>query len=139
MTLRGGFSQFDRATVLLVEDDAVIRTLVAEALRIKLFSVIEAEDGLKALELSRSFEGTIELLVTDISLPGIDGATLSEKIVAERSGIRVLQMSGGCPEETIQNGPRVPFLQKPFQINALFSKIDEVMGRPPASSAAAGR
>jgi DNA-binding NtrC family response regulator len=117
-------------TVLIVEDDPDIRGLLAKCLRRRLFDVIEAENGVKALELSRSFSGDIQLLLTDIDIPGIDGATLSRKLISERGGIRVLQMSGGYSAVTLQRDPHLPFLQKPFAINDLFSRIDEVMRTP---------
>jgi two-component system, cell cycle sensor histidine kinase and response regulator CckA len=120
----------DRAVILVVEDDGCVRSLLSKALRRKLFEVIEAENGDAALEMSRTFRGEIRLLLTDIDMPGMNGVALSETILTERNGIRVLQMSGGCSLAARQSGPAIPFLQKPFQINELFSKIDEVISAP---------
>jgi len=121
---------FKRPTILLVEDDVNVRSFLINALRGRCFEVIEAEDGQAALKISRAFDGDIQLLLTDIDMPKMDGAELSTRILAERSGIRVLQMSGGCRGEAPRNGPALPFLPKPFQISTLFSKIAEVMAAP---------
>jgi DNA-binding response OmpR family regulator len=115
------------STILLVEDDSAIRKLVAFALGRKNFHVIEATDGIAALDLSRAFEGEIELLLTDIDMPRMDGTALSDKILAERDGIRVLQMSGGRRQGSLNSGVPLPFLQKPFEVKTLLSKIDEVL------------
>ena len=121
------------STILLVEDDSVIRKLVAFALGRKNFNVIEATDGVAALDLSRAFEGEIELLLTDINMPRMDGTALSDKILAERDGTRVLQMSGGCLQGSSNSGVPLPFLQKPFEVKTLLRKIDEVLSIPATS------
>jgi DNA-binding NtrC family response regulator len=129
-------AQFQGATVLLVEDDNGIRKLLRYALNQRNFKVIEAGSGNAAIELSRAFDGNIELLLTDINMPGMDGIVLSETLLEERSGIRVIQMSGGRMQGAISSGAPVPFLQKPFEINALLRKIDEVLSAPSRSLAA---
>jgi DNA-binding response OmpR family regulator len=121
------------STILLVEDDSIIRNLIAFALGRKNFNVIEATDGVAALDLSRAFEGEIELLLTDINMPRMDGTVLSDKILAERDGIRVLQMSGGCLQGSSNSGVSLPFLQKPFEVKTLLRKIDEVLSIPATS------
>jgi hypothetical protein len=63
----------------------------------------------------------------------MDGTALSDKILAERDGIRVLQMSGGCLQGSSNSGVPLPFLQKPFEVKTLLRKIDEVLGMPATS------
>jgi CheY-like chemotaxis protein len=115
------------STILLAEDDSVIRKLIAFALGRKNFNVISAADGAAALNLSRAFEGEIELLLTDINMPGMDGTELTEKLLAERGSIRVLQMSGGCLDGGLSSGAPLPFIQKAFALKTLFTKVDEVL------------
>jgi DNA-binding response OmpR family regulator len=123
-------------TILLVEDDSMIRKLLAFALSGKNFNVIQATDGIAALQMSRSFEGEIELLLTDLDMPRMDGATLSDKILAERDGIRVLQMSGGRPHGSTSSEVTLPFLQKPFAVKTFLSKVDEVLALTAVGAAA---
>ncbi len=94
-TLRGS------ETVLVVEDRDDVRKLTADVLRKHGYRVLEASDGIKALQLAEGREGTIDLLLTDVVMPGMDGGELAKKLAALVPSLRVLYMSG-YPDEVIR-------------------------------------
>ena len=105
-------------TILLVEDDAALRTLAAHALEYYGYRVIAAASGLAALELWRLHRNTVALLLTDIIMPdGVSGSELAVQLRADQPGLKVLYMSG-YPGEVAGRGldlrPGKNFLQKPF-------------------------
>jgi PAS domain S-box-containing protein len=115
-------------TVLLVEDEGSIRELVGSMLRKVGYTVIEAGDGEEALELARNHDGMIHLVLTDVVMPGIDGCVLAERLTAERTGTRVLYMSGyACDVKVRLENDAAHFLQKPFSRQTLVTKVCEVL------------
>ncbi|MGD0993426.1 MAG: PAS domain S-box protein [Gemmatimonadales bacterium] len=127
-----------RETVLVAEDDPSVREIVAEVLTQKGYRVLRAPDGQTALEMARAQPGEIQLLVTDIVMPGMTGRELAEVLVAERAGVRVLYMSGYTDDAVVRHGvlaEGLPYLQKPFSPRALALKVREVLDR---ASVAAG-
>ncbi len=121
-------------TILLVEDAAPLRALFRRHLEDNGYSVLEAEDGERAIQISDSFEGSIPLLLTDVALPKIRGSALSRILQQRRPGIRVLFVSGYtdtaiAPEGEMQVG--TAFLQKPFTAEALVRKIRELLDSRP--------
>jgi two-component system, cell cycle sensor histidine kinase and response regulator CckA len=118
------------ATVLLAEDEESVRTLVEKVLTRKGHRVLIARNGREALELSESFQGEIDLLVTDVVMPEIGGRELARRIELERPGIRILYMSGYSEEAVTQHGvlgPGTAFLEKPFTPEALIERIRLVL------------
>jgi DNA-binding response OmpR family regulator len=118
-------------TVLLVEDEAVVRNLVRTILDQQGYQVLEAADGPAAEQLSASHPGTIHLLISDLALPRLTGPTLAARLTAQRPGMKVLFLSGYTAEEAVRAGllqPGSPFLQKPFGPAALLAKVREVLG-----------
>lgn len=111
-------------TVLLVDDEPAIRKLAGDFLRKAGYDVMEAEDGVAALERAALHAGTIHLLVTDIVMPRMDGLELAERLTAERPGIRVLFISGH-PEQIL--APDSAFLRKPFGFPALVRRVEEIL------------
>jgi PAS domain S-box-containing protein len=104
-------------TVLLIEDTPVVRTVVRAFLESDHYHVLEAERGEDALTIARAHGGVIDLVLTDIILPGMDGKQAAEELRAVRPGIKVLYMSGYTNDSELQAGglpPRTAFLQKPF-------------------------
>jgi PAS domain S-box-containing protein len=121
-----------RETVLLAEDDPSVRAVVSDVLTQKGYRVLRAPDGQAALEMARSHPAEIQLLVTDIVMPGMTGRELAEAVVAERPGVRVLYMSGYTDDAIVRHGvleEGMPYLQKPFSPRALASKVREVLDR----------
>jgi PAS domain S-box-containing protein len=124
-------------TVLLVDDDAVIRTIAARALRASGYQVLEATSPGEALLLVER-EGTpIALLVTDIMMPLITGHELAERVQRLRPGARVLYMSGYTENSVIRRGvlqPDVAFLAKPFTPDSLVRSVRAALDAPALGS-----
>lgn len=104
-------------TILLAEDEPGLRKLAERTLTSAGYHVILAEDGAEALAASRAHAGTIDLLVSDVVMPGLGGVDLAANLLEERPGLRVLMMSG-YPKPTVPESAAllndVPFLAKPF-------------------------
>jgi PAS domain S-box-containing protein len=117
-------------TILLVEDELVVRRLVAEILESNGYSVLQAGDGPSALELLRRHTGPLDLLVTDVVMPGMSGPDVAGAVAAMRPGTHVLYISGYTDSSVGQHGvlePGVAFLQKPFDADVLTRKVREVL------------
>ena len=125
-------------TILLVEDDANVRGYARRVLETAGFTVLEAATGVEALELAAANLATIDLLLTDAVLPGMHGAELAERLVAERPGLRVLFVSGFTENLVIQHGvvaQGINFLPKPYRAEDLVRSARQVLdtGRLPAA------
>ncbi|MBE7553579.1 MAG: PAS domain S-box protein [Anaerolineales bacterium] len=118
-------------TILLAEDEITVRDLAAQSLRQQGYTVLEAADGLEALELAQSQpKKEIHLLLTDMIMPRLGGANLAEQLRAARPQIKVLFMSGYTDSTIIRYGlPKTgsAFLQKPFSPQRLVQKVREVL------------
>ena len=117
-------------TVLVVEDEEMVRNLACEALHLLGYSPIPAADPLVALKICREFEGEIHLLLTDVVLPQMDGRSLYGLLSKMRPGIRVLYVSGYTENFIVRHGVLdhgVHFLPKPFTVDSLALKISEVL------------
>ena len=113
-------------TVLLVEDQEEVRRLTGRMLRELGYHVIEADRGQPALELLRDGDKSIDLVVTDVVMPEMDGRSFVEALRAERSGFEVLYMSGYSEDELLRRGVRdadAPFVHKPFTAADLGRKV----------------
>jgi PAS domain S-box-containing protein len=120
-------------TVLVVEDEAQVRAVAREALRTHGYTVLEAPDADVALRVARGSGKTIDLLLTDVVMPGLSGSQLAEILAAERPGLRVLFMSGYTDDALGPHGvlrPGVHYLQKPFSPDLLAQKVREVLDLP---------
>ena len=118
-------------TILVVDDDAEVRTSVARILERLGYQVHTAEDPQEALDVARAHR--IRLVVGDIILPVMSGLTLAHRISSVRPGVRVLYMSGYTTEEALgdQSLPRstVDFVQKPFAVDDLARKVRNLLDR----------
>jgi PAS domain S-box-containing protein len=118
-------------TILLAEDEITVRDLAAQSLRQQGYTVLEAADGLEALDLAQSQpKREIHLLLTDMIMPRLGGANLAEQLRAVRPQIKVLFMSGYTDSTIIRYGlPKTgsAFLQKPFSPQRLVQKVREVL------------
>jgi PAS domain S-box-containing protein len=120
-------------TVLLVEDEPVVRHTTLGFLRKQGYTVLEAADGEEALRLARLHPGSIDLLLTDVVMPHLGGRELAERLAAARPGLRVLYMSGYTDGVLVRDGvleEGLAFLQKPFSPFTLLGKVREVLDRP---------
>jgi PAS domain S-box-containing protein len=123
-------SQRGTETLLLVEDDDSVRELVRNVLRENGYRVLEASRGEEALELSELFAGRIDLLVTDVVMPGMNGRELARRLVNFRPQIKVLYISGYADNAVWYPGgldAGGAFLQKPFSPEALARKVREAL------------
>ena len=116
--------------VLLVEDEKGVRELARQYLEMNGYTVIEAEDGHTALELSAMHIGPIDLLLTDVVMPGISGRELADRISRSRPGIKILYMSGYTDQAVVHHGileSDAVLLQKPFNMASLATKLREIL------------
>jgi CheY-like chemotaxis protein len=118
-------------TVLVVEDQDSVRRLASQALHACGYRVLEAARGDEALRLVEALQGSCQLVVTDVVMPGISGKALAEQLRARWPEIKVLFMSGYPNEVILRHGlmnGEVNYLQKPFTPSELAAKVREVMG-----------
>ena len=121
--------------ILLAEDDQLVRNLIRAVLANEGYTVLSATDGLHALEMSREYEGKIQLLLSDVRMPRMDGLELSEHIVKDRPDIKILLMSGRMSGEALINHQAANFLRKPFVAQTLRSRVKTMLwGANPADS-----
>lgn len=129
--IRGG-----NETILLVEDDEMVRSLVQRALLRQGYTLLEARWGDEALFLVEQQRGQIDLLVTDVVMPKMNGRELFEQLKALHPRMKVLFMSGYTDDTMVRNGllaAEIEFLSKPFSPDALAAKVREVLDKPVAS------
>jgi CheY-like chemotaxis protein len=119
-------------TILLVEDEIALRRMVREALTTAGYRVWEAGNGAEALEYWAGRVGEIDLLVTDVVMPIMNGVKLAEELRRQRPGLEVVFMSGHATDMITRQGvldPDVELLQKPFLPVVLVRKVREVLDR----------
>ena len=118
-------------TVLVVEDEAVLRRLVARTLKQQGYTVLEARDGPEAQKLLRISRSRVDLLLTDVVMPHMSGHELATWVVQEHPATRVLYMSGYTDDEMVRHGVRreqVEFIAKPFSPEDLANAVHEMLG-----------
>jgi PAS domain S-box-containing protein len=116
--------------VLLVEDEKGVRELAREYLETSGYRVIEAQDGHTALELAAAHAGSIDVLFTDVVMPGIGGRELAERVAQIRPGIKILYMTGYTDRAIVHHGileTDAVLLQKPFTLGTLAAKLREIL------------
>jgi two-component system, cell cycle sensor histidine kinase and response regulator CckA len=117
-------------TILLVEDEASVRQLVRETLEAGGYKLLEAENGEAALRVASSHSGPIDILITDVVMPGMSGQELSRQLCISDPALKVLYLSGYTEDSIIHEGALeagTAFLQKPFTLQALSRKVREVL------------
>jgi PAS domain S-box-containing protein len=126
-------------TILLAEDETVVRDLVQEILEQAGYTVLAAPDGREALKLSKTHSGGIDLVVTDVVMPGMSGRELAERLWLSRPDTKVLYISGYTDVDVFDPGvldPGSAFLQKPFSASDLAQRVRQVLDAPRAANAA---
>jgi len=119
-----------RETLLLVEDEPQLLELAREALAALGYTVLSAASPGDALRLCEGHPGRIDLLVTDVVMPGMNGRQLRERIQRLRPGLRVLFMSGYAADAIAHRGVLeggVRFIEKPFSLDALGARVREAL------------
>ena len=122
-------------TILLVEDEEVVRNLSRKILESCGFKVLQADNGLAALALFEKENPTIDLLLTDVVMPQMGGRELAEKLGQKVPGLRVLFTSGYTDDAVVRHGildTGANFIQKPFTLDALLKKVRELLDSPPS-------
>jgi hypothetical protein len=117
-------------TILIVEDESAVRRMAARALAAQGYAILEAENGAEALELLAHGDGSVDLVLSDVVMPLLNGRELGERLAVERPGLRMLFMSGYTDDDILRRGllrPGSPFLQKPFLPGDLARKVREVL------------
>src|SRR2546422_58016 len=131
-----GFQNLGSETILLVEDEAVVRGLARQILEQAGYKVLEASGGEEAVHLTTEHSGAIDLVLTDVVMPKASGKEIAELIKSIRPDARVLFMSGYTDEAIVHHGvldSGVEFIQKPFTPASLARKVREVLeSEPPA-------
>jgi signal transduction histidine kinase len=120
-------------TVMVVEDEEIVRQLVCDVLEEAGYNVLCAADGIEALKMAAEFDGTIHLLVTDVIMPRMNGPELATKLSVARPGIRILYVTGYSDNDIGDHGrldTSIELLQKPFTPQTLARKIREVLEQP---------
>jgi CheY-like chemotaxis protein len=118
-------------SILLVEDEAAVRSLAKKILVQKGYRVLEASDGAIALRIAAGHVGEIDLVLTDVAMPNLGGRGMVEELKELSPGMRVLFMSGYPKEEVFpdkQTAKNTPYLQKPFTSETLFSEVRAALG-----------
>ena len=116
----------------MAEDEDGVRAPVRRILLAHGYRVLEASDGPSALHIAEHHEGKIDLLLTDVVMPGMNGGELARRLRRIRTGIRVVFMSGYSAEAVATHGvlsPGAAFLQKPFSVAELVGRLREVLDR----------
>jgi two-component system cell cycle sensor histidine kinase/response regulator CckA len=119
-----------RETILVVEDEAPLRELAADFLRGCGYHVLEAGNGADALDLVLNLSGHLDLLVTDVVMPGMSGRALAERLAERAADTKVLYLSGYTDEAIHRHGvlePGVALLQKPFRLADLARRVREIL------------
>ena len=115
--------------MLLVEDEDAVRMFGSRALKNKGYYVLEAANGEIALDVINATERTIDIIVSDVIMPGMDGHTLVNLVRQEMPDMKVILMSGYAEDmlEEIERDPSMHFLGKPFTLKDLAAKVKNVL------------
>ncbi|MCA0407469.1 MAG: response regulator, partial [Proteobacteria bacterium] len=119
-----------KGTILLVEDEDAVRAFGSRALRSRGYTIIEAQSGVDALEQVGNRIDEIDLVVSDVVMPEMDGPTLLKELRARNPQLRVIFVSGYAEEafrKNLPDGQQFDFLPKPFGLKQLVEKVKEVM------------
>jgi CheY-like chemotaxis protein len=118
--------------VLLVEDEPAVREMTQAALQRHGYTVLPAASGAEALRIARANHGAINVVLTDVVMPGMSGPQLVEQLREEHPRLAALFMSGYTSDAVLRHGietGETDFLQKPFSTSALAAKLRQVLDR----------
>lgn len=121
-------------TILLVEDEQMVLRLTRQVLEMQGYCLLEASNGREAIEICREYNGTIDLVITDVIMPQMGGRELAEKLSPLLPNAKVLYMSGYTDEAIAHHGvldENICFLPKPFGLSVLVEKVREVLDGAP--------
>jgi two-component system, cell cycle sensor histidine kinase and response regulator CckA len=122
----------EQITVLLIDDEQSVRSIVLKILRRAKYNVIEAENGDAALKAAADHDGKIDIVVTDMYMPGMRGPEVVDALSKVRPGLRALFMSGYADQDARTAVPEgANFLHKPFSGQDLTGAVEAVLKGPP--------
>jgi len=116
-----------QSVILVADDEPLIRNLVTLLMQREKHLVLCAADGKEGLELSRHYPGKIDLVITDMTMPRLNGTDLCAHLREERPGIKVLVMTGADVSEIVDRNIDLPYLPKPFDGSALVERVRELL------------
>lgn len=121
-----------KGTILLVEDEDAVRTFAARALATRGYDVLQAESGEAALAIVEAYEGTIDLIVSDVVMPNMDGPTLIKELAGKLPGVKIIFVSGYAEDafaKSLDPSQEFHFLPKPFSLKQLAAAVKGVMNK----------
>ncbi|MDQ3224254.1 MAG: response regulator, partial [Gemmatimonadota bacterium] len=127
-------------TILVVEDEDMVRDLACRGLKDHGYTVIEARNGAQALGYIRQHPGTVDLVISDVVMPEMGGRELGQNLAQSEPALPILFMSGYTGDDVVHRGlldPGAPFQQKPFTPAGLATKVRAMLDQQPRSSPAA--
>jgi two-component system, cell cycle sensor histidine kinase and response regulator CckA len=122
----------DTATILVVDDEVSLRRLLVRQLQSEGYRVLEAGYGLEALEVARNSAEPIDLVLSDIVMPGMIGTELAQRLLVEHPGIQVILMSAHVVDELARPDRRwnIPVLLKPFEGGKMLAVVQLMLNAP---------
>lgn len=124
----------DKETILLVDDEQAVRSIILRILRRARYTVLEAENGEAALKIAEQHEGPIDLVITDMFMPGLRGPEVVQRLAPKRPGLRALFMSGYADQDARTGVPAgANFLNKPFAGQDLAAAVEAALKGPTVS------
>ena len=126
-----------KATILVVDDEVSLRQMLVRQLRSEGYNVVEAGYGLEALAVARSSAEPIDLVLSDIIMPGMIGTELAQRLLAEHPGIRVVLMSAHTLDPVAASSDRVanvPVLAKPFEGQRMLALVELTLNTTPEAA-----
>jgi two-component system, cell cycle sensor histidine kinase and response regulator CckA len=122
-----------KATILVVDDEVSLRHILVRQLRNEGYTVLEAGYGLEALEVARNSPEPIDLVLSDIMMPGMIGTELAQRLLAEHPGIHVVLMSAHIVDDLARPDRRwnVPVLRKPLEGGKVLAVVQLMLSSPP--------
>jgi CheY-like chemotaxis protein len=114
-------------TILLVEDEEALRAATCEFLQSRGYTVLAAGDGAEAMRICEQHTGNIDVILTDLVMPGMDGVEVAKAVATRYPDIHVLYMSGYIDRSREEPGAGAVLLQKPFDLTVLASKLRAVL------------
>ena len=124
-------------TILLVDDEPEVRAVIRDILELNSYTVLEAGDATEAAKIEASVAGPIDLLLTDVVMPGLCGPDLARRLTPRRPRMKVIYMTGfslvDIQNQQIGLEPGVPILPKPFRADVLTKKVRGVLAEPAPS------
>jgi two-component system, cell cycle sensor histidine kinase and response regulator CckA len=128
---KGSHAEPVKQTILLVEDEEMVRSLMCEVLEREGYRVLACSHPAEGIEESKRYCGKIDLLLTDVVMPGMNGREMADRIHETLPQLRVVFMSGYTEHALTREGqvdPQFEYLQKPFMLKSLTEKLAKVLG-----------